>query len=322
MFANQKDLKINMFVVTGDLIGNYQKTNKKEAFNYLNSFIHYFYQTNQIPSFFCLGNHDTKMLSYHVNNHMSKKEIYDILKQTPNYIIFRPEGENYYYTDIVGPEQNYVRLISLDMTDQDSFIYDVQHDAIFSQKQIDWLCNIALKKNMTNKHSVIILNHYPFQYYSKSGNTFLCDGDFVHSWHMIPEIIEAFRKKEQIENVYENKYHTNSPIHVKADFQTVPGEFICYLGEHAHLTTQFKIEGLANQSSILPHQNVLLCTNQSPSEVGIMYNDVLREKQSIYSNSFCIYAIDIKQRKIYITFFGAYKPVNTEQYSLIQEISY
>ena len=48
---------------------------------------------------------------------------------------------------------------------------------------------------------------------------------------MIPEIIEAFRKKEQIENVYENKYHTNSPIHVKADFQTVPGEFICYLGE-------------------------------------------------------------------------------------------
>lgn len=68
---------------------------------------------------------------------MSKKEIYDILKQTPNYIIFRPEGENYYYTDIVGPEQNYVRLISLDMTDQDSFIYDVQHDAIFSQKQID-----------------------------------------------------------------------------------------------------------------------------------------------------------------------------------------
>ena len=92
---------------------------------------------------------------------------------------------------------------------------------------------------MTNKHSVIILNHYPFQYYSKSGNTFLRDGDFVHSWHMIPEIIEAFRKKEQIENVYENKYHTNSPIHVKADFQTVPGEFICYLGEHAHLTTQF-----------------------------------------------------------------------------------
>ena len=137
MFANQKDLKINMFVVTGDLIGHYHKTNKNEAFNYLNSFIHYFYRTNQIPSFFCLGNHDTKMLSYHVNNHMSKKEIYDILKQTPNYIIFRPEGENYYYTDIVGPEQNYVRLISLDMTDQDSFIYDVQHDAILSQKQID-----------------------------------------------------------------------------------------------------------------------------------------------------------------------------------------
>ena len=67
---------------------------------------------------------------------------------------------------------------------------------------------------------------------------------------------------------------------------------------------------------------MLLCTNQAPSEVGIIYNRVIREVDSLSSNSFCIYAIDTKEKKIYITFFGAYKPTDKAEYPKIQIIPY
>ena len=57
--------------------------------------------------------------------------------------------------------------------------------------------------------------------------------------------------------------------------------------------------------------------HQAPSEVGIIYNRVIREVDSLSSNSFCIYAIDTKEKKIYITFFGAYKPTDKAEYPLI-----
>lgn len=59
-----------------------------------------------------------------------------------------------------------------------------------------------------------------------------------------------------------------------------------------------------------------------PSEVGIIYNRVIREVDSLSSNSFCIYAIDTKEKKIYITFFGAYKPTDKAEYPKIQIIPY
>ena len=54
---------------------------------------------------------------------------------------------------------------------------------------------------MTDHHSVIILTHYPFQRRSVNNDTYLCDGDYVHSWNMIPEIIEAFRTRSLLEKV-------------------------------------------------------------------------------------------------------------------------
>ncbi|MDL2279011.1 metallophosphoesterase, partial [Parabacteroides sp. OttesenSCG-928-G07] len=169
---------------------------------------------------------------------------------------------------------------------------------------------------------IIILNHYPFQPFSKPGHTFLNNGDFVHPWNMIPEIIEAFRKKEYLEKEYENQFYENQPIFVDADFTNTPGNFVCYLGGHAHTTTHFEIKNLSNQSDYLPKQQMLLCTNQSPSESSSWYVSVERLSKSKSSNSFCIYSFDFPERKIYTTFFGAYKPVNKPDFPEIQEISF
>ena len=71
------------------------------------------------------------------------------------------------------------------MLDQPASEYNTLFYAYYSQEQINWLGNIALKEGLTDQHSIIILNHYPFQAYSPNAKTYLCDGDFVHHWSMI-----------------------------------------------------------------------------------------------------------------------------------------
>lgn len=313
-FANQSKLKINALIATGDFISN---SSRKDAILFMESFTKHFYEGNHIPSFICTGNHDCNMIEKVSKNYISKEKIHSILfpKQTQT-------NQNYFYADIPNPQGGSIRIISLDMLDQPGTEYNTRIYAYYSQEQINWLGNIALKKGITDQHSIIILNHYPFQAYSSKANTYLCDGDFVHPWFMIPEIIEAYRSRSSISKTYLNKLRENKNISVNFNFHDSKGEFICYLGGHDHFTTNFDIHDLENENKSIPPQKKLLCTNQAPSEVGIIYNRVIREVDSLSSNSFCIYAIDTKEKKIYITFFGAYKPTDKAEYPKIQIIPY
>ena len=313
-FANQSKLKINALIATGDFISN---SSRKDAILFMESFTKHFYEGNHIPSFICTGNHDCNMIEKVSKNYISKEKIHSILfpKQTQT-------NQNYFYADIPNPQGGTIRIISLDMLDQPGTEYNTRIYAYYSQEQINWLGNIALKKGITDQHSIIILNHYPFQAYSSKANTYLCDGDFVHPWFMIPEIIEAYRSRSSISKTYLNKLRDNKNISVNFNFHDSKGEFICYLGGHDHFTTNFDIHDLENENKSIPPQKMLLCTNQAPSEVGIIYNRVIREVDSLSSNSFCRYAIDTKEKKIYITFFGAYKPTDKAEYPKIQIIPY
>ena len=313
-FANQSKLKINALIATGDFISN---SSRKDAILFMESFTKHFYEGNHIPSFICTGNHDCNMIEKVSKNYISKEKIHSILfpKQTQT-------NQNYFYADIPNPQGGTIRIISLDMLDQPGTEYNTRIYAYYSQEQINWLGNIALKKGITDQHSIIILNHYPFQAYSPKANTYLCDGDFVHPWFMIPEIIEAYRSRSSISKTYLNKLRDNKNISVNFNFHDSKGEFICYLGGHDHFKTNFDIHDLENKNKSIPPQKMLLCTNQAPSEVGIIYNRVIREVDSLSSNSFCIYAIDTKEKKIYITFFGAYKPTDKAEYPKIQIIPY
>lgn len=313
-FANQPQLQINAFIATGDFISN---SSRQNATLYLKSFITYFNKGNHIPSFICTGNHDSNMIEKISNNYISKKEIYSILFPQKN-----KTNQNYYYSDIPNPQGGTIRIISLDMLDQPASEYNTLFYAYYSQEQINWLGNIALKEGLTDQHSIIILNHYPFQAYSPNAKTYLCDGDFVHHWSMIPEIIEAYRCRSGIFKTYHNKLNKENHIFANFNFHDSKGEFICYLGGHDHFTSNFEIHDFDNENKSIPAQKMLLCTNQAPSEVGAVYNRVTREADTLSSNSFCIYAIDTQERKIYITFFGAYKPTDKTMYPEIQVISY
>lgn len=299
-------------VATGDFISNEKK---KNASQFMQAFSKHYAANNKIPSFLCTGNHDSNIMKELPNDYLSRKEINDILFKNPT-------GKNYYYADVKNPAGGYFRFISLDMIDQSANEYNTMFYAYFSQEQINWLGNVALKENITDQHHIIILEHYPFQKYSPEAKTYLCDGDFIHPWNMIPEIIEAYRSRTTITKSFKNKVKPGKDIHVNFDFISNKGEFVCYLGGHDHCTAYFSIKDIENRNPNLLPQKMLLCTNLDPSEIGTVYNRVVREENSLTSNSFCIYAIDTQERNIYMTFFGAYKPSDKADYPEIQCIPY
>jgi len=302
-FANEPAAKINAIVMTGDLIGNNNTTTRNEAINYLNNFVSTLYQSNSIPAFISTGNHDVNMLNSNYQVYaISKTEYYNIVTSKINRSIYSDDSENYYYADMANPMGGFIRLIALDVIDQDTMIYSAQYNAILSQKQIDWLCHTALKKDMTDNHSVIILIHHPLPPVDDEDASMSIQNDFLHNWNMIPEIIETYRTKQTLSKKYLNKTDASDSISVDVSFSNSPGEFVCYLGGHLH--TYLNYEVISSVDSTLPNQIMILANNMSPSDKSPT-SHIERRETGLRNNTFNLYAIDTKNKIIYVTFFGA-----------------
>ncbi len=304
-FANQPELKFNAMVFTGDFIGNSIKTPNHEALTYLSTFSDFYYLDNKIPSFVCTGNHDANMLNSDTSQAVTSKEIYTLITSKINYPIHAYKQSNYYYADIPNQEsgRGIIRLIAIDVLDQSNLKYDSQHYALTSQQQIDWLCNIALKENMTDSHSVVILVHHPLSSKDPNARIFIAD-EYQYGWTMIPEIIEAFRSKKPLSRKYKNRLNKADTLFVNTSFENTPGEFICYMGGHAHTYLDYRIDGLSNANPNLPKQIMVIANNMSPSDKNPK-SPIIRSGVGLKNNTFNIYAIDTHEKKIYITFFGA-----------------
>lgn len=311
-FANLNDSKINAIVATGDYVSNNEKTNRQTIINNLNLFKSIIFDSsNTTPGFVCTGNHDANMLTLDSTFYLSKEDIHQCLFSTPNYPYEQTEVENYYYADVKEPNGNIIRFIVLDNTDQEGFLYNTQQVSCITQKQIDWFIQTALQKNMTDKHSVIILTHHPLQEYSKNQETYMCGGTHLYKATLIPSIIDAFQQRSFISKTYKSTISPTKTIHVNGDFTQAKGEFICYLGGHAHTYGNFNvgIEGKAKQI-------MLLANTLSPSLQNDNYGYIDRDIDHNKYNSFSIYCVDTNEKKIYITYFGATKN-NSENIEII-----
>lgn len=302
-FANLNDSKINAIVATGDYVSNNEKTNRQTIINNLNLFKSIFFDSsNRIPGFLCTGNHDTNMLTSDSTFYLPQEDIHQCLFSTQNYPYEQTEVENYYYADVKEPNGNIIRFIVLDNTDQEGFLYNTLQVSCITQKQIDWFIQTALQKNMTEKHSVIILTHHPLQEFSKNQETYMCSGTHLYKATLIPSIIDAFQQRSSISQTYKSTISPTKTIHVNGDFTQAKGEFICYLGGHAHTYGNFNvgIEGKAKQI-------MLLANTLSPSLQNNNYGYIDRDINRNKYNSFSIYCVDTNEKKIYITYFGATK---------------
>lgn len=313
-FSNLNECKINAIVATGDYVNNSEKTNRQTIMTNLSLFNSIFFDSsNKVPSFLCTGNHDANMLTKDSTFYLSKEDIHQCLFSNPNYSYEQTGVENYYYADVKEPNGNIIRFIVLDNTDQERFLYNAQHISCITQKQVDWLIQTALKKDMTDKHSIIILTHHPLQEYSKNQETYMCGGTHLYKASLIPSIIDAFQQRKSISQTYKSTTYPTSTIHINGDFTQAKGDFICYLGGHAHTYGDFNV-GIEGG----PKQIMLLANTLSPSSQNNNYGYIDRDVDHNKYNSFSIYSIDTKEKKIYITYFGATKTNTTS----ITSISY
>ena len=301
-FANETVTRINAIVATGDHISNHDKTTRSQAISYMNAFTKALYENNEIPALTSTGNHDINMMNSNFDEFaISKTELYNLSTSKINYRINSDGIENYYYADLPNPMGGVIRIIALDVTDQDIMQYDAQHNAILSQKQINWLCHTALQKDMSEQHSVIILIHHPLPADDEALKTTVYN-EYLYNWNMLPEIIEAFRTKQTLIKKYRNKLNVSDSIAVNVSFSHSPGEFICYLGGHLHTYLNYEVK--VTPESSLPKQIMIIANNMSPSEKSST-TFIERTDTGLQNNTFNLYAIDTKNKTIYVTFFGA-----------------
>ena len=299
-FANDPETRIDVIVDTGDHISSTMNTTYRDAMTYLVAYAKTLFRDNNIPTFPSTGNHDSNMLNpNHPDYALSTMDLHTHLTSKINHPVFSDGKENYYYADLPNPMGGVIRVIALDVTDQTNRIYSSQHNAILSQKQIDWLCHTALKQNMTEGHSVLILVHHPMPPANEEALKGTVYNEYLHNWNMVPEIIEAFRTKESIQKAYRNKLNDTDSIAVDVSYDQSPGEFICYLGGHLHTFLHYEIKSVSQ-----PKQLMILSNNMSPSERSAN-TPIQRSSTGQQNNTFNLYAIDTEKKVIYIAFFGA-----------------
>ena len=301
-FANIDSLEIDMVVATGDFISNNEETTASDATAYIKAFISFLFEGNRVPSFVCTGNHDANMLTENTGFYLSKQALNNLLFAKTNHPLHQPSGENYYYADLSNPSGGTIRIIALDNTDQDGFQYNTMLKSCIIKAQVDWLINTALTEGMTTNHHVVILNHHPLQPFSRDLSTYMCSGTHLYSEKMIPDIVNAFIKKETLSRKYEMTCPPYEKLSVEADFTNTPGDFVAYMGGHAHTPAHFEVEC---SDSSQAKQIMLLANTLSPDLQNNNYVKIERKSGGISSNSFSIYAIDTQEKNIYITYFGA-----------------
>lgn len=196
---------------------------------------------------------------------------------------------------------------------QGKLIYTSQNDPVYSQKQMDWLCNIALQ--VPDGAGVIICNHYPFDYTptSDKNQSLIIDGKYVQPWTMIPEIVQAWQNKTTLNKTFNDSVGPQN-ITINVDFSNIGAdcEFITYLCGHTHFKTTKVVTGF---------KQMMLLEDASGS-YGTGYSWTSRLSGTVTSNCFSILSIDRTLKKIFRSNYGAWKTVNEDSKNRIDIIDY
>ena len=162
-------------------------------------------------------------------------------------IHFANDSTNYYYADIQYKGKT-LRVISLDQYEVDVMEYHWDEGMLYSQKQIDWFCNVL--KQSEDVDGIIIQMHCGFGNKTKgtrdanqqgpfiSKLAYLYNNSYDYHWNtdptMIPSIVNAYTTGEDITgkslpNGIDYKFLT-----VNTAFGKPHNNFIGYCGGHLH----------------------------------------------------------------------------------------
>lgn len=272
----------------------------------------------KIPAIGITGNHDENVVAW---SSVSDSYITKAQRWSHYYAGFTNPGivwgnsgnEGYHYFDVTRDGAS-VRFICLDQLDHpnpsgDSVVYDVMALAVYSQAQINWLCNTAL--NVPDGYGVVICNHFPFapqlSDYSHDYAA-LNDGTFCQGWNMIPEIVQAWVNRTTLNKTYTGSVGDRN-ITVNANFSAIgsSAQFVCYLCGHTHSKDAFIVQDEYHNSF-----KQLMLVEDSNGQQGTALNETYKDAQSRMTNcAASVVTIDMRQKKVFRISYGAFQNAST-----------
>lgn len=275
-----------------------------------------------IPVLATLGNHDANDVSDELIANASTKydqwtAVFEPIAQKFSSIVWGDAShyKHYHYLDIA--KGGYIlRIITLDSLDHADYIpgdqsYVGHATEVYSQEQMDWLCNVALNVPSDN-YGVIINNHFPFApdraNYSEEWAA-LKDGTFAQGWEMIPKIVRAWVNRGSLSETFTDTKLGINNITINANFSAVPSGalFVCFMTGHTHSKNVFTVK----QEGGTNYGQLMLCEDSSGQQ-GSALNKVYKYDNGIQNTAASQVAIDMAERKIYRTAYGAFQHSSEE----------
>ena len=210
-----------------------------------------------------------------------------------------------------------MRIITLDSLDHADYVsgdrsYIGQGTEVYSQAQIDWLCNVALNVP-SNNYGIIINNHFPFapdrSNYSEEWAA-LKDGTFAQGWDMIPKIIRAWVNRGTLSASFTDAKLGKNNITVNANFSSIPSGalFVCYMTGHTHSKNAYTVKKEGGEN----FGQLMLCEDSSGQQ-GSALNKAYKYDNGIQNTAASQITIDMAERKIYRTAYGVYQHSSEEE---------
>ena len=241
------------------------------------------------------GNHDDNTI-YDVDyihsptsiNHLTITERYNRLYRGNDCLRDYENKQMYYYHDDVNNKIRYIHLNSIDIPyilENGLLKYKGQWDYAYSNEQLNWLANKALKLEGDDWGVVVFTHVPPIRSISYTGDKVLNNGD------VLVEILKAYKNKSA---------YTSTPTtgdfgqSVTVDFTSQSSnELICVIYGHVH-------QDMVNDIDGIKYISTLNCKCSKDWDVAPE-----RTLDTISEVAFDLFNIDRKERKINAIRFGA-----------------
>lgn len=270
-----------------------------------------------IPILATLGNHDANDISDAAIASASTKQdqwsavFAPIAEKYPSIVWGDSQHYRHYHYIDINKGGYILRVITLDSLDHADYVsgdrsYIGHATEVYSQAQMNWLCNVALNVP-SHYYGVIINNHFPFApdraNYSEEWAA-LKDGTFAQGWDMIPKIIRAWVNRGTLSESFTDAKLGKNNITINADFSTVPSGamFVCFMTGHTHSKNVYTVKQEGGEN----YGQLMLCEDSSGQQ-GSALNKAYKYDNGIQNTAASQVTIDMAERKIYRTAYGVYQ---------------
>jgi hypothetical protein len=261
-----------------------------------------------------MGNHDGAW-GYKDHNGDGTKDYYayNFNREKMHFLIYRKvglvgechfdsSGTGYYIDDVI----NKVRYIMLNShnnvyeEDKNGFAkYNSMTAWKFQQSQFDLVIE-ACSSIPSDEWKVLTASHIPLNQISNSAKP----DSFYANLVLMAQVLNAYKTKTKFEGQYDGEFKKETEdgieyetkydvIKVNVDFTSAKGEYIAHFAGHAHIDSATVFNGIS------------IFTTRCDGDTEPSNSGLVKTKGTITEQSFDVFTVNTKEKKIYVTKIGA-----------------